>query len=173
MTLHDMAWHWPMTMTEILMIFRLIWMICWSGWWVLACMVIYERISIWWWLWCWQWWYLDAWCYICHICCIWRCWLWYGDDDDGYWVTDAWNGVVWFVDHPVKLLSTEDMRSMRKVMNFFKIDRRKIWGQWIKWCWWLFGKSPRKAIVYWIYQIAILIVGMILPVFTSEKDNLL
>ena len=25
----------------------------------------------------------------------------YGDDDDGYWITDAWHRVVWFVDHPV------------------------------------------------------------------------
>ena len=41
-------------------------------------------------------------CYICHIYvgfdhvdCD------YGGDDDGYWVTDAWHRVVWFVDHPV------------------------------------------------------------------------
>ena len=32
------------------------------------------------------------------------------DNEDGYRVTDAWNGVVWFVDHPVKLLTTENMK---------------------------------------------------------------
>ena len=38
-------------------------------------------------------------------------------NEDGYRITDAWNGVVWFVDHPVKLLTTEKYGNMKIFYN--------------------------------------------------------
>ena len=46
------------------------------------------------------------------------------DNEDGYRVTDAWNGVVWFVDHPVKLLTTENMKIWK---YFISYELLKLW----------------------------------------------